>query len=288
MATPRPTWAGQLKISLVSFPVRLYPATSSTRPVELHQIHEPTGKRVHYETVVDDIGKVSKDEIVKGYEYSKGHYVTLDPEELDEVRMPARHTLDMVQFVNADEISPLYFDRPYFVVPEDKAATEAFAVVRDAMRQQQKIGLGEVVFAGKEHLAAIRPCGNGMLLETLRYTEEVRESDSYFAEISPVKTDEEQLDLAKELIARKSSKFDPGKYHDNYIEALKELIAAKVKGQPLAPDVDEAPTNVVNLMEALKRSVSGGDEEKPAKKAEKKTPAKAAKAEKPAPKRKAG
>ena len=267
MASPRPTWAGQLKISLVSFPVRLYPATSSTRPVELHQIHEPTGKRVHYETVVDDLGKVPKDEIVKGYEYSRGHYVTLDPAELDEVRMPAKHTLDMVQFVNADEISPLYFDRPYFVVPEDKAATEAFAVVRDAMRQQKKIGLGEVVFAGKEHLAAIRPCGNGLLLETLRYSEEVRESDSYFSEISPVKIDEDQLDLAKELITRKSSKFDPEKYHDNYIEALKELIAAKVKGQPLAPEEDEAPSNVVNLMEALKRSVAaGGDDDKPAKK----------------------
>ena len=286
MATPRPTWAGQLKISLVSFPVRLYPATASTRPVELHQIHEPTGKRVHYETVVDDVGKVPKDEIVKGYEYSRGHYVTLDPDELDEVRLPARHTLDMVQFVKADEISPLYFDRPYFVVPEDKAATEAFAVVRDAMREQGKIGLGEVVFAGKEHLAAIRPCGNGMLLETLRYSEEVRESDSYFSEISPVKTDAEQLDLAKELITRKSAKFDPGKYHDNYIDALKELIAAKVKGQPLAPEEDEAPSNVVNLMEALKRSVSGGnDAGKPAKKAAKKSDKKPAK---PATKRKAG
>jgi DNA end-binding protein Ku len=253
---PRPTWSGQLKISLVSFPIRLYPASNPGRSIELHQLHKTTGKRIRYQTVVPDEGPVSRDEIIKGYEYKRGKYVTLEPEELEEVRLPTRHTLEMVQFVDAHEIDPLYYEKPYFVVPEDAAANEAFAVVRDALRAEKKIGLGEVVFSGKEHLVAIRPCGKGMLLETLRYTEEVRKSDAYFGDIEKVKVDDDQVALAKELIGRKTAPFDPDKFQDSYMAALKELIHAKVEGEDLPEDEEPKANNVINLMDALKKSVA--------------------------------
>ncbi len=221
-----------------------------------HQIHKPTGKRVKYQLTVPEVGPVSRDDIVKGYEYRKGKYVTFEPEELENVRMPQRHTLDMVQFVDAEEIDPIYFDRPYFLVPDGNAATEPFVVVRDALKAGGKVGLGEIVFAGKEHLVAVRACGKGMLLETLRYEEEVRQSDTYFEDIGKVAVDDDQLSLAKELIQRKTGKFDPGKFHDNYASAVKELIAAKTDGKALPEEEEEQPTNVVNLMDALKRSVA--------------------------------
>ncbi len=254
---PRPTWSGQLKISLVSFPIRLYPATESVREVAFHQIHKATGKRVKYQLTVPEVGPVDRDEIVKGYEYKRGKYVTFEPDELEDVRMPQKHTLDMVQFVSAEEIDPVYFDRPYYLVPDNNAAGEAFAVVRDALAAEDKIGLGEIVFAGKEHLVAIRPLGKGMLLETLRYAEEVRKSEIYFDDITKAEVDEDQLQLAKDLIGRKTAKFNPGKFHDHYAEAVKQLIDAKIGGQALPTEEDEAPSgNVINLMDALKKSVA--------------------------------
>jgi DNA end-binding protein Ku len=193
---------------------------------------------------------------VKGFEYSRGKYVTFEPEELDEVRMPQRHTLDMVQFVDIDEIDPIYFDRPYFVTPDGQGAAEPFAVVRDALKNARKAGLGEIVFAGKEHLVAVRACGKGMLLETLRYAEEVRTSDAYFEEIGQVKVDDDQLSLAKELIQRKSGPFQPEKFHDTYAETVKDMIKAKAGGEALAHEEDIPAGNVINLMDALKRSVA--------------------------------
>ena len=253
---PRPTWSGQLKISLVSFSIRLYPATESAAEISFHQIHKPTGKRVKYQLTVPDVGPVSRDDIVKGYEYRKGKYVTFEPEELEDVRMPQKHTLDMVQFVDAEEIDPIYFDKPYFLVPDGNAATEPFVVVRDALKQGGKVGLGEIVFAGKEHLVAVRASGKGMLLETLRYSDEVRKSETYFEDIGKVNVDDDQLSLARELIQRKTAPFAPDKFHDNYAAAVKELIAAKTGGEALPREEEEQPTNVINLMDALKRSVA--------------------------------
>jgi DNA end-binding protein Ku len=253
---PRPTWSGQLKISLVSFPIQLYPASESGPEIAFHQIHRPTGKRVRQQLVVPEVGPVDRGDIVKGYEYARGKYVTFEPEELQEVRMPQRHTLDMVQFVKIDEIDPLYFDRPYYLVPDGHAAVEPFAVIRDALRSEGKAGIGEIVFAGKEHLVAVRPSGKGMILETLRYAEEVRKSDAYFEDIEKVETDEDQLDLAKTLIAKKTAPFQVNKYHDQYVEAVRELIKAKMEGKQLPEEEEEPASNVVNLMDALKRSVA--------------------------------
>ncbi len=283
---PRPTWSGQLRLSLVSFPIRLYPASDSAREIAFHQIHRPTGKRVKYQLTVPDVGTVTRDEIVKGYEYKRGKYVTFEPEELEEVRMPQKHTLDMVQFVGVEEIDPMYFDKPYYLVPEDDTAAEAFAVVRDALHAEHKVGLGEIVFSGKEHLAAIRACGKGMILETLRYSEEVRKSENYFQDIAKVQVDDDQLQLAKDLIGRKSGKFEPDKFHDNYAEAVKQLIDAKIGGEALPEDQEEAPGNVINLMDALKKSVAeaGKSDIAPRKPVKAKKPVK----KEPAKKRKAG
>ena len=253
---PRPTWSGQLRISLVSFPIQLYPASESGPEIAFHQIHRPTGKRVRQQLVVPEVGPVDRGDIVKGYEYAKGKYVTFEPEELQEVRMPQKHTLDMVQFVKIDEIDPMYFDRPYYLTPDGHAAVEPFTVIRDALRAEGKAGLGEIVFAGKEHLVAIRPSGKGMILETLRYAEEVRKSDAYFEDIEKVSTDEDQLELATALITKKTAPFQVNKFHDQYIEAVRQLINAKVEGKQL-PEEDEEPAgNVINLMDALKRSVA--------------------------------
>jgi DNA end-binding protein Ku len=283
---PRPTWSGQLRISLVSFPIRLFPASEAGPEISFHQIHKPTGKRIKYQLTAPDVGPVSRDEIVKGYEYSRGKYVTFEPEELEEVRMPQKHTLDMVQFVDIDEIDPMYFDRPYFLTPDGHAAAEPFAVVRDALKTARKAGLGEIVFAGKEHLVAVRACGKGMLLETLRYEEEVRKSDPYFEDIEKVPVDEDQLDLAKELIKKKTAPFAPDRFHDNYVTAVKDLIKAKTEGKVL-PEEDEAPAgNVINLMDALKRSVADSGKSEIAPRPSK-AKGKPAAQKKTAPKRKA-
>ncbi len=252
----RPTWSGQLRISLVSFPIRLYPASESAREIEFHQIHKPSGKRIKYQLTVPDVGPVERDDIVKGYEYKRGKYVTFESEELEQIRKPQKHTLDMVQFVAANEIDPVYFDKPYYLVPENNAANEAFAVVREALCREGKIGLGQLAFTGKEHLAAIRPCGRGMMLETLRYGEEVRKAAPYFEDIGKVVVDDDQLELAKELIKRKTAKFDPEKFHDTFTEAVKKLIEARIDGEDV-PETEQAPaSNVINFMDALKKSVA--------------------------------
>src|SRR3954447_12672728 len=163
----RPVWRGQIRLALVSIPIELFPATKSGAAIQFHQVHEPSGKRIKYEKVVPGIGAVDKDEIVKGYEVSKGHYVLLDPEEIESVKLESRKTLDLVQFVDANEIDPMYFDKPYYVVPSDDLAEEAFVVVRDARRASKKVGVGQLAMRGQEYVVALKPCGRGLLLETL-------------------------------------------------------------------------------------------------------------------------
>ncbi|MES2136407.1 MAG: Ku protein [Pseudomonadota bacterium] len=282
----RPIWRGQIRLALVSIPVELYPATKSGASIQFHQVHEPSGKRIKYEKVVPGIGPVDRDEIVKGYEVSKGHYVLLDPEEIESVKLESRKTLDLVQFVDANDIDAMYFDKPYFVVPADDLAEEAFVVLRDALRAAKKVGVGQLAMRGQEYVVGLKPCGRGMLLETLRYADEVNRAQSYFREIGDTEPDADLLDMASMLIERKTGKFDPSEFHNRYVDALRDLIKEKQrkKGEKVIqdPDADAAPpkgSNVVDLMAALKRSL--GDEGKAAN--ENKSAKKSAAARKPAP-----
>lgn len=263
MPPSRPVWSGHIRLSLVSFAVKLYPATSSASKLSFHQVHEPSGKRVRYEKVVPGLGPVDKDEIVKGYEVEKGNYVLLTQEEIDEVKIEARKTLDLVQFVDACEIDPIYFDRPYYVVPDDEVGEDAFRVLRDALRDSKKVGLGQLVMRGREYIGALKPCNRGLMLETLRFADELRRSDPYFTEIADKKPDKELLSLAEELIERKTKPFDAEVFKDSYSQALKQLVERKAKGRKATVAVDEAeaPTGeVVDLMAALKKSL--GQEKK--------------------------
>jgi DNA end-binding protein Ku len=294
----RPVWRGQIRLALVSIPVELYPATKSGAAIQFHQVHEPTGKRIKYEKVVPGVGPVDRDEIVKGYEVSKGHYVLLDPEEIESVKLESRKTLDLVQFVDEDEIDPMYFDKPYYVVPADDLAEEAFVVLRDALREAHKIGIGQLAMRGQEYVVALKPCGRGLLLETLRYADEVNKSAGFFRDIGDHKPDPDLLDMASMLIERKAGEFNPAEFHNRYVDALKELIEEKQRKQGEKviqdPDADAPPpkgSNVIDLMAALKRSLGdegsgkGKGRTAPSKAAaaEPKTSAKAKKA--PAPKK---
>lgn len=276
----RPIWRGQIRLALVSIPIEIYSATKSGAQIQFHQVHEPTGKRIKYEKVVPGVGPVDRDEIVKGYEVSKGHYVLLDPEEIESVKLESRKTLDLVQFVDDDGIDPMYFEKPYYVVPADDLAEEAYVVLRDALRDAKKIGVGQLAMRGQEYVVALKPCGRGMILETLRYADEVNKSSGFFRDIGDHKPDPDLLDMASMLIERKAGEFDPKEFHNRYVDALKDLIAEKQKkkGEKVIqdPDADAAPpkgSNVIDLMAALKKSL--GDEKKGAKKAPaKKTAAK--------------
>src|SRR5690349_6911989 len=280
MAAARPAWRGQIRLALVSIPVEIYPATKSGAQISFHQIHEPSGKRIKYEKVVPGIGAVDKDEIVKGYEVSKGHYVLLDPEEIESVKLESRKTLDLVQFVDEDNIEEMYFEKPYYVVPADDLAEEAYVVLRDALKDAKKIGVGQMAMRGQEYVVAIKPAGRGMLMETLRYADEVHKSSGFFRDIGDTKPDPDLLDMASMLIERKAGEFDPKEFHNRYVDALHRLIEEKQKkkGEKVIedPDADSPPpkgSNVIDLMAALKKSL--GDEKKgSAKKSAKKTTAK--------------
>jgi DNA end-binding protein Ku len=274
MVAARPYWTGQLKLSLVSFPVELYSATAGAKGIVFHQIHEPTGKRVRYEKTVPGVGPVDTDEIMKGFEYEKGSYVLLDNDEIDAVKLETRKAIDLTQFVDYDDVSPLYFDKPYFVVPGDEQAEEAFRVIRDALRDTRKMGLGKLAVRGREYIAAVRPCGKGLLLETLRFEEEVREADTFFRDVGDEPPPDELLDVAKQLIERKAARFDPAAFRDTYAEALRDLVDEKLKSRGRRVKLDkEEPrargAQVIDLMGALKRSLekTGGEKKKSGKKA---------------------
>src|SRR5688500_11174920 len=208
MAASRPMWKGQLRLSLVSINVEMFTAHKSGATTSFNQIHKPSGKRVHYQKVVDGIGPVEAEDIKKGYEYEKGEYVLLEDEELDAVKLETKKTLDLVQFVDEGEIPPLYFDKPYFMAPADELAEEAFRVIRDALRSTKKVGLGQLALRGNEYLVAVKPCGKGMLLETLYYGEELKEGDQFFTDVAASKADPDLLTVATALIEKKTNKFD--------------------------------------------------------------------------------
>ncbi|WP_174273324.1 Ku protein [Sphingomonas bacterium] len=255
----RAYWQGQIRLALVSIPVEIYSATRSGASVAFNQIHEPSGKRIKYEKVAPGIGPVDPEEIAKGFEYEKGKYVLVSDEEIESVKLESKKTLELTQFVDFGEIDAIYYDKPYYVVPADDLAEEAFIVLREALRQAKKIGLGQLALRGREYVVSLKPCGRGMVLETLRYSDEVNKAANFFRDIPDQKPEADLLDLATTLIDKKSHKFDAGDFHDRYVDALKELIERKRKGKTLEVE-DEAPdpsrgSNVVDLMAALKRSL---------------------------------
>ena len=260
----RALWKGQLRLSLVSIPVEVFSATKTGARFSFRQIHEPSGKPVHYDKVVEGVGPVEMDEIVKGYEYEDGKYVLLEPAEIDAVKLETKKTLELVQFVDATEISPIYFDKPYYLVPADDLAEEAYRVVRDALRKSSKVGLGQLTLRGREYIAAIKPCGDGLLLETLHYADELRKADPMFSGLSGKTSDKDLLDVATALIDKKTAPFDATSFKDNYSTALKALVQRKLKGKKAKIEVEEEDDkskrgdNVVDLMSALKKSLEGG------------------------------
>lgn len=285
MAAARAYWSGQIRLALVSIPVEVFAATKSGAQIRFNQVHRPSGKRIAYEKVVPGIGPVNRDDIIKGYEVEKGRFVLLEEREIEAVKIESKRTLELVQFVGSDEIDPLYFEKPYYVAPKDSLAEEAFIVLREALRRAKKVALGQLSMRGSEKLVALKPCGKGLLLETLRYADEVRAGRSFFAEIGDEKPDPELLDLAATLIDKRTAPFDAGEFENRYVEALKGLIARKAKsktGKAIIEDADEAPRgsgNVLDLMAALKKSV--GSEGRAGSRT-------AAPAKKPAPTRKGG
>jgi len=275
----RPYWRGQIRLALVSIPVEIFSATKSGAAVAFHQIYEPTGQRIKYEKTVPGIGPVDLDKIIKGFEYEKGEYVLLDEKEIEGVKLESKKTLELTQFVDSHEI-----DAIYYVVPADDLAEEAFVVLREALKRSHKIGLGQLAMRGREYVVSIKACGRGLVMETLRYADEVHKAASYFRDIGDAKPDDDLLDLAQTLIDKKSGKFDASEFHDRYVDALKDLIERKKKGRTVTIEDDKAAdprgTNVVDLMAALKKSLGSGGAAAAApsaKKAAAKKPAAAAK-----------
>jgi len=284
---PRAFWTGHLRLSLVNIPVKLYPATTAERAIAFHQIHAPSGKRIRYQKVVPGIGPVENEEITKGYEYDKGKYVLIDQKEIDDLKLESKQTIELARFVDEDAIDIRYFETPYYLLPDGDMADEGYSILQKALKDTKKIGVGQFILRGRGNIVAVKPFGKGLLLEVLRHANEIRAAEPIFKEITEVKVDKEALDLAKELIKRKSGKFDPEQFKDEYSEAVWELINAKLEHRK--PEiVTEVPTaKVINIMDALKKSVQQG-KGAPAKTAAKRGAASARgkKAAKTAPKRK--
>ncbi len=265
---PRPYWSGQFRVSLVSFGIQLFPATDPKSEIHFHQLDRRTGERIKHQNVSQDASPVQKDAIVKGYEYTKGEYVVIEPEDFEQLRIPSRETFEVVQFVDREEVNAVYFEKPYFVTPQSESQSEAFAVVRKAMQAAKKIALGKIALSGREHLMAIAApdmdYGLGMMAYSLRYSEELRDPKEFFATIKTVDVDSDQLDLATELIKRKSAKFEPEKFRDQYESALRQMVEAKIQKAPLPGNEPVSKSSkVVNLMDALRKSVQGNTGEKP-------------------------
>jgi DNA end-binding protein Ku len=268
----RPYWSGRIQISLVSFGVKLFPATEAKSDIRFHQIDRSTGERVRHQKVLasaverdpdEAADPVDRSRIVKGYEYAKGQYITLEPDELAHLRVPSKHTMEITQFVDESDLSPEFFEKPYFAVPEDDAQTEAFLTVRKALLETKKIGISRIAFGGREHVVAIAPAGTdqhgGMMVYTMRYAAELRDPAAYFRDVKKTAISADSLALAKELIKRKSAKFDAAKFVDSYEAAIKELVEAKLKHAPIPREEVPAKSRgkVINLMDALRKSVKG-------------------------------
>ena len=281
----RASWKGYLKLSLVSCAVQLYPASTSKERVSFHMLNRETGHRLKRLMVDSETGEpVESEDQIKGYEIGKRQYIQIEDEEIESVAIESTHTIDIESFVPRDEIDQTYFDSPYYIAPDGKVAEEAFAVIRDAMREKNVVGIGRVVLYRRERIIMLEPRDKGLVAMTLRYPYEVRADDEVFDQIPDVKVDDDTLDLATHIIARKLTHFDPARFEDRYQNALLDIIKAKAANKP-APKLDAPkPSNVVNLMDALRKSIAAetGENDNAAAK-----PAKAAPRPKPAPATKA-
>jgi DNA end-binding protein Ku len=271
---PRPGrayWKGFLRLSLVSIPVEVYSAVESSSAIALNQIHKPSGKRVNYTKTVQGIGPIQSADIVKGYEVDKDIYVTLEPHEIEALKVESRKTLDLQQFIDVSEIDPRYFEKPYYIVPADEHAAEGYLVIREALRGMNKLGVGQITMSGREHVVAVGQVEEGLVMEVLRYKDELRPAKPYFGDLPSMKLDEEMVGLARELISRKAAPFDPERFHDSYAEAMRELIQEKAKGKRIVsrPSPAAPEGKVVNLLDALRKSLKTNGDSAPGKKPEK-------------------
>jgi Ku protein len=256
---PRAYWKGYLRLSLVSCPIELFPATSERDKVHFHQLNKETGNRIKYKKVDADTGdEVEQGDIVKGYEAAKGSYIELEPEELEAAAIESTRMIDIEQFVPKKEIDELYLGNPYYIVPDGKVGQQAFAVIREAIKDRGMVALARVVFTSREHVIAIEPRGKGMMGVTLRHPYEVRDEEDYFGDIPAEKVTKEMLDLASHIVKTKQGHFHPEKFEDRYEEAVKDLLKKKAHGEKIEKVEHEEPSNVINLMDALRKSVKGG------------------------------
>lgn len=256
---PRAYWKGYLKLSLVSCPIALFPATSEREKISFHQINKETGHRIRYKKVDAETGdEVDNSEIVKGYEIAKGEYIEVEPEELEAVAIDSKRVIDIDEFVPHGEIDELYLRDPYYIVPDGEVGQQAFAVIRDAIRKEGMVALAKVVFTSREHIIALEARGKGMLGVTLRYPYEVRNEEEYFDTIEDEKIPKDMIDLAVHIVETKTGHFKPQQFKDEYEDALKDLLRRKQKGEKIERPKERAPSNVINLMDALRQSVKDG------------------------------
>jgi Ku protein len=256
---PRAYWKGSLKLSLVTCPVLLYPASTSAAKTRFHMINRETGNRLKQQMVDAETGDVVEGhQKGRGYELKKGEYVEVEPEELDAVQIESNHTIEIDSFVPKDEIDKRYLNHPYYLVPDGKAGVDAFAVIRDAMKDGDRVALARIVLANREHVMAIEPLGKGLLGTTLRYPYELRDEDEYFDDIKSPKISKDMVELASHILDTKAAHFDPGKFKDEYENALRALVRRKASGKPVkVAEHEEKPDNVISLMDALKQSLKG-------------------------------
>ena len=262
---PRAYWKGYLKLSLVSCPIALYPATSEREKISFNQLNKETGNRIRYRKVDAETGDdVEQSNIIKGYEVAKGQYIELAPQELEAVAIESKRTIDIDEFVPKSQIDELYIRDPYFIAPDGEVGQQAFAVIREAIRKEGMVAIGKVVFTSREHIIALEARDKGMLGVTLRYPYEVRKQDEYFGDIKEEKVPKDMLDLALHIVNTKRAEFNPEAFEDQYEDALKTLIEKKAKGEKIEPAKERPAPGVVNLMDALRASVDVEKKKAPA------------------------
>jgi DNA end-binding protein Ku len=269
---PRAYWKGYLKLSLVSCPIALFPATSEREKISFHQINKKTGNRIKYRKIDADTGdEVDSAEIIKGYEVGKGQYLELDPEELEAIAIESKRVIEIDEFVPKKEIDELYLNSPYYIVPDGEVGQQAFAVIREAINKEGMLAIGKVVFTSREHIIALEARGKGMMGVTLRYPYEVRKEEEYFDDIPDEKIPMDMLELAAHIVETKKAHFEPEGFEDRYEDALKDLLKKKQSGEKIEAPHEREPSKVINLMDALRKSVegerSGAERRKPARSA---------------------
>ena len=253
---PRAYWKGYLKLSLVSCPIALFPATSEREKVSFHQINKKTGNRIKYRKVDSETGEeVESADIIKGYEVGKGQYIEIDPEELEAVALESKRTIEIDEFVPKDQIDELYRNSRYYIIPDGQVGAQAFAVIREAINKKGMVAIGKVVFTSREHIMALEPRGKGLMGVTLRYPYEIRKEEEYFDDIPDEKIPRDMLDLATHIVDTKTGDFEPSKFQDQYEDAVRELLKRKQQGEKIEVSREREPAKVVNLMDALRQSV---------------------------------